>query len=346
MKQDIAFEVLLPFLRAVQGEMLWIADETALDWISVVPASPQLSIYSNRFDVVQAANAAGYQAVFSDFDFTHLQDKHYARIVYRISKEKAVVQHVINSAAHLLAPEGEFFVAGLKQEGIKTFLDQCGDVFVESSSKKMGLAYLGCFSHTKNNAKVLGMDEYHALQWLETDSLAFFSKQGAFGWNKIDEGSVLLISVADAVYSSLPVPPRSLLDLGCGYGYLTLMTRHWPMQKRTATDNGAAALLGMRANAEHYALAVDVVASNAGDALQSGTFDLILCNPPFHRGAAVSQDLTDLFLQQTARLLQPKGVALFVVNAFIPLEQKALQWFKSIELQTSNRSYKVFKLQK
>jgi 16S rRNA (guanine1207-N2)-methyltransferase len=135
------------------------------------------------------------------------------------------------------------------------------------------------------------------------------------------------------------------LDLGCGYGYLTLMLRGFPFARRVATDNCAAALLAMCANTKHYAMNVDVVASDAGNTVQE-TFDLLVCNPPFHRGAAVADDLTEHFLRQAARLLNRLGVAVFVVNAFIPVEQKAAAFFSSCELLVNNRSYKVLALRK
>lgn len=154
-----------------------------------------------------------------------------------------------------------------------------------------------------------------------------------------------MISALESFLLRQKYQPQSLLDLGCGYGYLTLMTRHLPLARRVATDNCSAALLALRANAEHYVMAVDVVASDAGNTVQDAV-DLIVCNPPFHRGFTIAGDLTETFLQQAARLLTPSGVAIFVVNAFIPLEQTAAHIFSVTERLAHNRSYKVLALRK
>lgn len=348
MKYDSVFDVLLPFLQNCTEPTLWVADEAALEFVAVVSPSPQLTIISNRFDVVTAAQAVGHKAIFSDFDFLQLEKQHYARLVYRFSKEKAVVHHVINHAAALLVQSGELILAGLKNDGAKTYLEKCKQLFGNGNTHKQGAVYFGAFEKAGTVAAAEAMlddRDYTQLRLLQTEALNFFSKPGVFGWDRVDEGSALLVSVLESFLSQQKCQPQSLLDLGCGYGYLTVMTRHLPLTRRVATDNCAAALLAMRANAEHYVMAVEVVASDAGSTVQE-TFDLVVCNPPFHRGFAVAEDLTETFLQQAARLLTSSGVAIFVVNAFIPLEQKAAHIFSAIELLAHNRSYKVLALRK
>ena len=347
MQRDPAFAVLLPFLQGVEGKTLWVADEAALDFVKVVTPSTSLSIISNRFDVVMAAQTVGHQAIFSDFDFSQMEKQKYVRIVYRFSKEKAVVHHVINYAANLLVENGELILSGLKSDGAKTYLDKCKQLFGNGSVQKNGVAYGGVFQKTYAPAEEALLDDrnYTRLRLVQTEVLDFWSKPGVFGWDRIDEGSALLVSVLDDFLAREKHSPQSVLDLGCGYGYLSLMLRTFPFARRVAADNCAAALLAMRANAEYYATNMDVVASDAGNTVQE-TFDLLVCNPPFHRGAAVADDLIEHFLRQAARLLNRQGVAVFVVNAFIPAEQKAAAFFSSCELLVNNRSYKVLALRK
>src|SRR5690606_9948663 len=82
------------------------------------------------------------------------------------------------------------------------------------------------------------------------EGLTIHSKPGLFGWNKIDQGSEFLIQSLPAMLGTMPRPPASLLDLGCGYGYLTLMTKDLPLQGRVLTDNNAAALFTARHNCD------------------------------------------------------------------------------------------------
>ena len=121
------------------------------------------------------------------------------------------------------------------------------------------------------------------------------------------------------------------------------MTADLPLEQRTLTDNNAAALHVARHNCELNNINADVIAADAGDQIQQ-TFDLILCNPPFHQGFSVDGDLTDKFILSTKRLLARHGTALFVVNQFIPLERKARQHFRQVNILANNGSFKLVTL--
>lgn len=75
----------------------------------------------NRFDLIRCLRAQGWPAHFSDFDLSPWADGSLNRILYRVSKEKAIVHHLINEAARLLKPTGELVLIGDKNEGIRTY---------------------------------------------------------------------------------------------------------------------------------------------------------------------------------------------------------------------------------
>ena len=346
---DPAFPVLFAALQSsstVRGKTLWIADEQALDIVSTLAGLPDCLVISNRVDVVRVAQAAGMDAKFSDFDFSALPDGSVARIVYRLSKEKPVVHHIINAATRLLAPGGELLFAGFKNEGTKTYFEKARLLFGNGEWQKNSTVYLARHEQPPKavNAEPLDDQHYASVRLLETDDEAFYSKPGIFGWNKIDNGSYFLAAHLPDFLALFETPPESLLDLGCGYGYLTVQTHDWPLARRVATDNNAAAVLAMVKTAEHYGLQVEVIADDCGSTLQEN-FDVILCNPPFHQGFRVDDRLTLKFLQQTQRLLARDGAALFVVNAFIPLEQAAQPYFRQIKTLVHNGSFKLVVLQ-
>ncbi|HQQ75505.1 MAG TPA: methyltransferase [Pseudomonadales bacterium] len=347
MMHDPAFDVLLPFLQQHDGKTLWIADENALSAVDAIAPYAELAIVSNRFDVVAVAKKSGHIADFSDFDLSLHADGSVQRIIYRISKEKPVVHHVLNHAYRLLAVGGKLLIAGLKTDGTKTYVDKCRQIFGNGNIKKSGQAYLGSFGKISNAPCVNSLEDqnYSSLRIIHTPSLDFYSKPGLFGWDRIDQGSEFLLETLPDVLANLAVQPQSLLDIGCGYGYLTLMTRHLPLLQRVATDNNAAALLAMQRNADYHGINVEVVADDAGQSL-SGFFDLVLCNPPFHQGFSVAGDLTEKFLRSARRLLSTQGTALFVVNTFIGIEKKAVQHFSLVKVLANNGSFKLVLLRR
>jgi len=195
--------------------------------------------------------------------------------------------------------------------------------------------------------QLLDDSDYDQPRSIAPDSgLTLLSKPGLFGWNKVDVGSALLIKQLQQL-SPLLNPPNSCVDLGCGYGYLTIAAaslgnlksiNHWML-----TDNNAAALQLAKQNLLNNQLTGEVIAADAGRGIGRKT-DLLLCNPPFHQGFGIDGDLTDKFLVSAKRLLSPQGLALFVVNQFIPLERKAAPLFGEVKLVVDNGSFKVIQL--
>jgi len=323
------FDTIQQFATA---DSLWFADENCLSLVTsdaTFSVSPR--IISNRFDVAQGAIKKGLPVSFNDFDSSALTSQSVDFIFYRISKEKPVVHHVINEAARLLKDSGQLFLCGEKNEGIKTFIDKAARFFNDSvSAKKQGSLYHAALTRQNTINQELALDDQHYSQLRQVSAandFTWLSKPGVFGWNKIDEGSAMLAQQALNLLKSRDTAEETLLDLGCGYGYLTLATATFPFRTRTLTDNNAAALLAAQANCIN--LCADIIPGDAGDALKP-SFDVILCNPPFHQGFDADGDLTDKFLASAHRLLSKKGVALFVVNQFIPLERKAASHFASI----------------
>ena len=56
----------------------------------------------------------------------------------------------------------------------------------------------------------------------------------------------------------------------------------------------------------------------------AGSFDLVVCNPPFHSEAAITTAASDVMFIEAARVLKPGGVMLTVFNSHLP-HRRALE---------------------
>ena len=335
---------------------LWILDENlAPSDITQGAAKSKipLTLICNRLDLQQQLKTNKVTSTFSDFDFSGFEDNSVDRIFYRVSKEKTVVHHIINQAFRVLKPGGTLAIAGYKNEGAKTYIDKASKLFNGAISKFKG----GQSSHfaviskgSTSHGEMLDDKDYAHTRSINTRSndrdFSFISKPGQFGWNKADKGSELLIQLLPEVIRKRHTPAETMLDLGCGYGYLSLMTASidglemLDLQQITATDNNAAAILSCEENLKTTGKNYNVIADNCAHGIR-GRFDLVLCNPPFHQGFAVDNDLTRMFLEQAHKRLHAKGDAVFVVNQFIPLERKAQDLFGKITLLAEDNGFKV-----
>lgn len=343
---DTAVKLILQKMPLLQGNWLIIADENwySVDWSAVCNArgkSPQ--VVSNRFDIAQAAQTAGLKSAFNDFDFSHYPKRSLDGLLYRVSKERASNHHMINCAQRLLKAGAILILSGQKNDGIKTYVKQASQLFGNPvNADKKGSAYSATIQLNELDGDPLDDKNYAQLRPLKTDSkLPLQSKPGIFGWNKIDRGSQFLVNYLPEFLAGFKKAPQSLLDLGCGYGYLSLQAIEQGFERIVATDNNAAALMATSKNlSSNNKIDWDVVAADAGDQIHE-TFDAILCNPPFHSGFAVDSDLSIKFLSNSKRLLRESGKAFFVVNSFIALEQIATQYFDNVDVVASNGSFKL-----
>lgn len=309
------------------------------------PRHAESRALTNRYDVCTSARRQGWPCSFSDFLITRELLLDCKRALYRVSKEKRVVEHVLQSLWQQLPVGGELHLAGYKDEGIKTFAKRakaawdCNEVLVRGDRQ----LHLYAFTKLSDSAEPLQPEDYHALQTIgEWNGAPLLSKPGIFAWDRIDDGTAYLLDYLPQLLADKPTAPLRTLDLGCGYGLLALALVQAGCGEVVATDNNAAALRACEGNLEQAQSwqNISVVADDCGSNLR-GSFDVILCNPPFHQGFDVEQDLTDRFLETAFRLLKPGAQALFVVNAFIPLERKATVWFSQVEKVADNGRYKL-----
>jgi 16S rRNA (guanine1207-N2)-methyltransferase len=340
------------FESDANDNQLWLMDENHLNTVAVNQTSGKIQVISNRWDVAEEAKQKGFNAEFTDFDLSQIADNSVDKIFYRISKEKPLVHHLFNQAWRCLKQNGKIYLAGYKNEGIKTYVDKLAIMLGDSQKAiKEGALYTAQLTKRTDYSVENCFDDQnypHLRLMLDNHSQEFFSKPGLFGWNKVDLGSELLVNHLDKLPLA-QIAPQNCLDLGCGYGYITLAAsknnncnsiKFWTM-----TDNNAAAIIAAEKNILATGLNGKVIPDDCAASINE-TFDLILCNPPFHQGFNPNADLTEKFVRETQRLLSKKGIAFFVINQFVPLETKAENYFSRVQLLHKEGGFKLISLQK
>lgn len=327
---------------------LWIADESLSEQdLAAVRPRLGLDVLTNRCDLGTRLRTFGHTVSVSDFDFSGLAHETYDDIVYRVSKERPLVHHCINESYKRLNEGGSLHLIGHKDDGIRTHGRNAQKVFATAEhAKKHGDAYhirLQKSATTSTSTRVfLDSKDYDQLRTCTVGELHFISKPGVFGWNKVDRGSALLAEHINTLLSKKK-SLGSVLDLGCGYGYLLLATAALPFSKRHGTDNNAAAVDAAKASFARAGLSVQVTLDDCAAQLEGG-YDWIICNPPFHQGFSTSSALAEKFLSQIKTLLSAQGKALVVVNQFIPVERMAQGKFTHIETVRNEHGFKVLQL--
>ncbi len=139
--------------------------------------------------------------------------------------------------------------------------------FLDQPPSAAGYRALGPYARTRLVEKALG-------QTLSLDVPA-----DVFATQRIDDGTLLLLQ-------HLPDgEPRSVLDLGCGYGALGLpVAARWPEARALLVDRDLLAVAAAAHNAHALGLANVSVRPGLGYRGLEGPFDWVLCNVPARIG--------------------------------------------------------------
>ena len=146
------------------------------------------------------------------------------------------------------------------------------------------------------------------------ETYTVYTQPGVFSWDHLDDGTARLIATLPAL--NLPNGQR-ILDACCGYGILgmvaarTLQPAHltWADSDLLAVACARLALPGAPI------LAADLTHDTLPD---HAPFDVILCNPPFHREHATETHFMRQFAPLARTMLGPDGRLALVANSFLP----------------------------
>ncbi|WP_125131522.1 methyltransferase [Microbacterium sp. 10M-3C3] len=136
---------------------------------------------------------------------------------------------------------------------------------------------------------------------------------GVFAGAALDIGTRVLLVHAPAL-----APGTRVVDLACGNGVVaaTLALRY-PELQVYASDVSAAAVASTRATAAANGVAdrVEVARDDALSRLADDSVDVVLLNPPFHRGAAIDERIARDLFADAARVLRSGGELWAVWNS-------------------------------
>jgi 16S rRNA (guanine1207-N2)-methyltransferase len=136
---------------------------------------------------------------------------------------------------------------------------------------------------------------------------------GVFAASSVDIGTRAML----AAFTALP-DYDTAIDFGCGTGILAAqLKRLRPAARVIASDVSAAAVVSARTTAAANELDIEVVRDGGLSTQPDASVDLIVLNPPFHEGGAVSLDTAHGMFAEARRVLRPGGQLWTVWNSHL-----------------------------
>lgn len=164
--------------------------------------------------------------------------------------------------------------------------------------------------------------------------LEAWSQPGVFAWDRIDPGSALLAE-------HLPPMKGAGVDLGCGYGALSVVTLRSPtVAGLRLIDLDRRAVEAARRNIEDPRATFEQADVRLIE--DTSDQDFVVSNPPFHDGGAEDRRLGQAFIRKAAGLLKKGGVAWIVANRHLPYEAELNEAFKRVRMVADAGGYKLF----
>ncbi len=271
-------------------------------------------------------------------DFTGLEAASYDMALLLLPRGRALQVEAWRVAAALLHPGGRLVFSGATHEGVRSAVADAGEIFGRASVVvRKGGYHAGLAERPAEGAFTLPEVHYktHALI-LENAPTEMVSVAGVFAPGRVDEGAAALIA-GMRIEAGMRV-----LELGCGTGLVTLAALRRG-GSAVAVDVSARAVVTTQRTlaANGYP---DVVArlSVGAAALMGQRFDVVLANPPFHKGHGVDFESAWLFIADARQVLAPEGKLYLVANAFLRYEPWLKKHFAHVNCVWDNARFRVW----
>ena len=189
------------------------------------------------------------------------------------------------------------------------------------------------FTNNENLKSEVKVIKYH----YNSSSYEFLTDNGVFSKSKIDYGSKLLVET----YLKHSKKLTSFLDVGCGYGFISIVLSKELNVAGLGIDINKRALKLASKNAQQNQASVSFKESNIYENV-ANKYDLIITNPPIRAGKKVVLEI----LSKAQNYLQKGGE----IWAVIRKDQGAksiineLNSFYEIEIKEKSKGFYVFVL--
>jgi len=275
------------------------------------------------------------------------------------AKSYRLLREVVGQTARDLDPDGVVLVAGPRKGGAEVAARALGEAFESVallSYRKGYRIYRAVGPHqAEHRAGEAPADEARSdadpttggptgkAEVVETvvlrgRDLQLLVDDWIFARGRLDPATKMLAETFETV-----PPGGAVLDLGAGNGVLGILAALLePSCHAWLVDSDPLAIQASRRNAAlNGASNVSVHLSDVLRDLPGQTFDLVLMNPPFHRGRVHDTSIAERFVAEASRALRPGGAVYVVCNRFLRYEPTLERLIGPAREVAGDRQFKV-----
>lgn len=246
----------------------------------------------------------------------------------RLPRDKGALDLAVHAALAALAPGGELLVYGPNDEGARSVGKRLRDLLrlETADTRRHCRAWLGARPEAVPGLRA-DLAAWRAVHPLELPSgpREWASYPGTFAKGGLDPATALLLG-------ELPATLRGrVLDFAAGTGVISAEVQaRAPEAELHLVDVDALALAAAADNVPGAALHL----GDGWDAVPGGSWDLIVSNPPLHRGRERDLSVARALVEQAPRRLTGKGALWLVTQGQVPVER----WVEGMRAERVRRT--------
>jgi 16S rRNA (guanine1207-N2)-methyltransferase len=268
--------------------------------------------------------------------FAHMDERDVKSALIYLPKSKCLIDMTLALVSGMVARGGTVVLTGGNDAGIRS-ADELYEKNIGPVEQKIvgnhSAMYVGKNQGISATKKLHDFLSCSTLSYME-ESIEVASLPGVFSTGKLDAGTKLLLD-------TIPYTAKNVLDIGCGAGVIgTIYKKKSPESDVTMSDVSPLAVEATKKTVEKNKIETKVLLSDVFSKV-SGEYDLMLVNPPFHKGVGTDYSFIEIFARDARKHLVRGGAIYLVCNSFLAYEKKLELAGWSVSVAIDNNSFKV-----
>lgn len=271
----------------------------------------------------------------------------YGRVIVPVPLDRDLARRLVLTARAALAPGGDLLVAGANAAGAKSVIADAQAVFGQPLDA--GYRQKHRYARFVRDAVDLAPPAWGDKPGIRPGTWQRFTvaargvtldletQPGVFAGDRLDAGTSLLLD-------HLVVPDGArVLDVGCGAGVIGLLAHALGAAGVDLVDANLLAVETAGRNLQRLGVPGRAFASDVYGAVRGERYDLVISNPPFHRGKVVDTAVADRLIDEAPAHLRPGGALVIVANAFLAYGKRMSRVFRQVKTVAQTRQYHVLR---